>query len=122
MAKYQKIPEFIEAFQMTEETQTNIKSWPEWAIAARSKDMRQIGSIFLTNPENPEGSFSIRTEYDAFEIPKDFWLIQLSGGNFMLMQDDLFQAGFIPTEEEVKSNSKSKAAASEKKTEEAVTN
>jgi hypothetical protein len=95
MSKYQKIPEFVEAFQMSEETQRNIKSWPEWAISAGSKDSRQVGSIFFTSPDAPEGSYSIRTIYGEFEIPVGHWVIRLSDESLMLMRDDHFQAGFI---------------------------
>jgi hypothetical protein len=122
MTKYQKIPEFVEAFQMNEGARSNVKSWPEWAIAAQSKDSRQIGSIFLTNPENAEGTFSIRTEYDVFEIPENFWLVQLASGSFMLMQDELFKAGFILADEEAKSSTGTKTTTSQKKAEQAGTN
>jgi hypothetical protein len=101
MAKYQATPQYVEAFQMTAENQASIKSWPDWAIAARNKDSRQIGSIFLSDPENPEGSFSIRTEYDVFEVPIDSWLVSHdpAGTKFMIMQDDHFQAAFIPADD-----------------------
>jgi hypothetical protein len=93
MAKYQTIPEYVEAFQMTAEAQTSSKHWPDWARENSEADIRQVGAIFPTDLENPENGFSLRTEYGEFPVATGQWVVQADRG-YMLIDDQHFQARY----------------------------
>lgn len=100
MAKYQRIPEYIEAFQMSQEAQENTESWPEWAVNCAGLDNRKVGAIFQTDPEQSQNGFSIRTEYGVFAIPVNNWVVLQENSNYMIIQDDHFRAGFVEISKE----------------------
>lgn len=99
MAKYQTIPEYIEAFQMTGDALTNSKSWPDWARENSEVDIRQVGAIFSSDLNNSDAGFSLRTEYGEFPIATGQWVVKSDRG-YMLIEDQHFQvryqAGGIP--------------------------
>jgi hypothetical protein len=94
VAKYQQTPEYIEAFQLTAETAKNTSTWPEWAIKNSELDNRKVGAIFPTDPDDPNGEISIRTEYGVFPVPIGDWIVERNG-TYMIMQDIHFQASFV---------------------------
>jgi hypothetical protein len=110
MAKYQRIPEYVEAFQMSEEAQQNTKHWPDWAINCADLDNRQIGAIFPTDPESPANGFSLRTEYGVFAIPVDNWVVASNSKSYMIIQDNHFKAGFIEANDEPTTKERERAA------------
>jgi hypothetical protein len=118
MAKYQTIPEYVEAFQMTAEAQAGFKSWPDWARENSKADIRQVGAIFPSDLGNPENGFSLRTEYGEFPITTGQWIVQADRG-YMLIEDQHFQAryqsaGGVPEPEPTAEKKKAEAAKSAK--------
>lgn len=100
MTKFQRTPEYVDAFQMTAETQANQETWPDWAIKNRSLDQRAIGAIFPTDySENQETKtgFSIRSEYGEFQVPIGSWVVKADRG-YMIIEDQHFQTGFVKVE------------------------
>jgi hypothetical protein len=93
--KFQRIPEYIEAFQMTPEIQADetMKGCPEWAKENRKLDNRKIGAIFPTNPSAPSSGLSLRTEYGEFPIEVGKWVCK--GASWMLIENGHFVGAFV---------------------------
>lgn len=105
MSRYQQTPVFVEAFQMTEEAEQNIQSWPEWAIKCAELDNRKIGAIFTTDPNTTNNGYSLRTDYGVFLIPRENWVVK-GDSTYMIIQDIQFRASFAKSPEQDKKDEK----------------
>jgi hypothetical protein len=100
---FQRKPEYIEAFQMSEEMQAgkSMSEAPAWVKECRQRDQRSLGSIFPTDPKdaNSQNGLSLRTVYGEFHIPIGSWVVK-KNEDFMIVADDHFKAAFEPVTKE----------------------
>lgn len=99
--RYKMKPLVIEAYQMTSENRNAFSFWPEWLQKAYlEKSFRDIGSVFLTNPVNTNGTLSIRTSDGCVIVHNGDYIIQGVNGNIFSLEPDVFEATYEPVEED----------------------
>ena len=94
VAKYQKKPVVIEAFQMTFDRRWNSLEWPEWLYSAWNLGDGSYGSLEIDSDDPAKELLVIVTLEGPLRIAWDDWVIQGVKGELYPCKPDIFEATY----------------------------
>lgn len=97
MPQFRKKPIVIEAFQLTDETRTDNRDWPEWLNRAWNANETEVGSVAPFRDGMTDigtGALAIHTLEGTHRCDIGDWIIQGVKGELYPCKPDIFAATY----------------------------
>lgn len=96
MAQFRKKPVVIEAFQLTAETRSDNRDWPEWMNRAWNLNANDVGALSPVEVGTSNGPLQIVTLEGTHRCDFGDWIIKGVKGELYPCKPDIFEMTYDP--------------------------
>lgn len=80
--------------QLTEETRTDNRDWPDWLNAAWNKDANTPGAVYPFEPGDGSGPLRVYTLEGSMLVDFGDWIIKGVNGEIYPCKPDIFEKSY----------------------------